>query len=376
LIVAAIDCLTLGLNSFFIMVHFHPIKVAQVKRETSDSVAISLDIPNEHSKDFLYAPGQYLTFRTHINGEEVRRSYSICSVPSDGRIQVGIKQVEGGLFSTWANKKLKAGDTLEAMPPLGKFVWREIPENQQVLFIAAGSGITPILSLIKQILESDSDRQVILIYGNRSVKTIMFREAIEALKNKHLDRFQIFHVLSKEKLNSPLMCGRINEDKCNTFFTSILPLNNVGAAYLCGPYEMIQAAKQAMLTNGLAEKDIHFELFTTGNVLPNLAPKTQEAAFDPTTSAKVSLKLDGKTFEFPLRYGGDNILDAALSQGADLPYACKGGVCCTCRAKLVKGEVDMDVNFGLEPDEIAAGFILTCQSHPRTPEIEVDFDIK
>ncbi|MDX1941574.1 MAG: 1,2-phenylacetyl-CoA epoxidase subunit PaaE [Saprospiraceae bacterium] len=352
---------------------FHTLQVSDIRQETSDCVSIALEVPETLKNDYAYIPGQYLTLKTFLQGEEVRRSYSICASPVDGELRVAVKLVPGGLFSTFANTTLKVGDTLGVMTPMGNF-HSDIHPTQAKYYVAfaAGSGITPIMSILKTVLCQEPQSHFTLFYGNRATDSIIFREAIEALKNIYLGRLSVHHVLSQEFNTSDLFTGRISKEKCQTFFEKIVDVEEVDEFFICGPQEMNEDIRDLLLERGMERKKIHVELFTTG-----IAKKqTQKAIITdkPGFEAQVQITLDGNTFEFPLRTTGDSILDAALKAGADLPFACKGGVCCTCRAKLTAGEVEMDVNYALEPEELEAGYILTCQSHPTTARVVVDFD--
>jgi ring-1,2-phenylacetyl-CoA epoxidase subunit PaaE len=357
-------------------VHFETIRVKAVRKETSDCVSVVLDIPAALQAQYAFQQGQYLTVKTTINGEEVRRSYSLCSSPLDKEWRVAIKKVDGGVFSTYANEVLKAGDTLDVMPPMGKFFTPIHPEQaKRYVCFAAGSGITPILSIIKTVLVSEPHSQVILVYGNRSKASIIFKEQLEALKNKYMERFSLIHVLSREKMDAPIQSGRITADKCAALSSTLIKLDQADAFFICGPEEMTLAVRDYLKAQAVDPKKIHVELFTTAGARAkqHQAPKEQA---DNAPASKIIVKLDGRSFDFKLPFEGESILDAALKQGADLPFACKGGVCCTCKAKLIEGEVDMDVNYGLEQEEIEQGFILTCQSHPRTEQVVVDYDYR
>ena len=357
-------------------VHFETIRVKSVRKETSDCVSVVLDIPAALQAQYAFQQGQYLTVKTTINGEEVRRSYSLCSSPLDKEWRVAIKKVDGGVFSTYANEVLKAGDTLDVMPPMGKFFTPIHPEQaKRYVCFAAGSGITPILSIIKTVLVSEPHSQVILVYGNRSKASIIFKEQLEALKNKYMERFSLIHVLSREKMDAPIQSGRITADKCAALSATLIKLDQADAFFICGPEEMTLAVRDYLKAQAVDPKKIHVELFTTAGARAkqHQAPKEQA---DNAPASKIIVKLDGRSFDFKLPFEGESILDAALKQGADLPFACKGGVCCTCKAKLIEGEVDMDVNYGLEQEEIEQGFILTCQSHPRTEQVVVDYDYR
>lgn len=359
------------------MIHFHPLTVASVRHETDDCVSIAFSIPEDLKEVFSFAPGQSLTIRTTLNGQELRRNYSICSSPQEGSLRVAVKKVAGGLFSTWVNEALKPGDVLEVMPPVGKFNTPLHPEQtKNYVAFAAGSGITPILSLIKATLYTEPGSTFTLVYGNRSSASIIFREELQAIKDRYLHRFRIYHILSREVMDSPLNSGRINRDKTLFLLDKLIDVNNSHEFFLCGPEEMIFAVRDVLLEKGVAPTHIHFELFTTPGQRKPSEIRNLTSEITTGTQSQIQVKLDGRSFQFALACSGQSILDAALAQGADLPYACKGGVCCTCKARLVEGQVKMDAHWGLEQEEIDAGFILTCQSHPVSETVVVDFDGK
>ena len=357
-------------------IHFEQLTVREVRRETNDCVSIAFEIPDTLKNSFQFLQGQYITLKTKIGGEEVRRSYSICSSPLDDELRVAVKKVPQGVFSTYANEILKAGDQLDVMPPIGKFFTPLLPEQKKnYVGFAAGSGITPLLSIIKTTLQTEQESTFTLVYGNRNRHSIIFRETLEALKNKYMDRFRLIHILSRETTDTPLNSGRIDTDKCLVLCDKTIDLQQTDEFFLCGPEEMIFAVKNVLEQQHVPTQKIHFELFTTAGQ-QHKKNHQQEEDIDKGPKSKITVTLDGISFDFELSQKGDAILDAALKHGADLPYACKGGVCCTCRAKLIEGEVDMEVNYGLEPDEIEQGFILTCQSHPKSEKVVVDFDVK
>lgn len=359
------------------MIHFHSLRVKKVEKETDDCVSIEFDVPAELKDVFQFRQGQNLTIKKVLSGQELRRNYSICTSPFDNKLKVAVKKVEGGLFSTYANVELKAGDVLEVLPPTGKF-HTELNPSQKKYYVAfaAGSGITPILSIIKTTLLTEQQSSFTLVYGNRTKNSIIFKEELEALKDKFIDRFRVYHILSREKTDAEINYGRIDTHKLDLLFSKVIDAKTSDDFFLCGPEEMIFCIKGYLAGKGIADNKVHFELFTVpGQKTANLKPETTNVD-DNSPKAKVSVKLDGVLFDFDLGYESESILDAALRQGADLPYACKGGVCTTCKAKLIKGEVSMDVNWGLEPDEVQAGFILTCQSHPKTEKVIVDFDAR
>lgn len=351
---------------------FHSLTIKDVRRETEDTVSIEFEIPDNLVSEFQYESGQYLTLKADINGEEVRRSYSLCSAPHENEWRVAVKQVPEGKFSTYANNKLTAGMQLDVMTPTGNFKLSTNPGNSKsyVLF-AAGSGITPILSIAKSALKNEPNSDVTLIYGNRGFSTIIFREEIEALKNEYMDRLRVLHVLSRESIGNDLQKGRIDRGKASEVYRSFIKTDNIDAVYVCGPEEMIMSVKESSIDHGVAEDKIHFELFTspTANQAKIAMPTNS-----PKIESNVTIILDGDELDINLESTGQNILDAAQEAGADLPFACKGGVCCTCKAKILEGSASMDVNYALEPDEVEAGFILTCQSHPTSDKLVISFD--
>ena len=359
------------------MIHFHPLVIKEVRQETDDCVSVAFEIPDELKDTFSFTQGQSLTMRTKLDGEEVRRTYSLCSSPLDNEWRVAIKKVNGGLFSSYANNKLRKGDVVEVMPPVGKFNTSLNPQQQKnYVAIAAGSGITPILSIINTTLRTEPDSSFTLVYANRTRSSIIFKEELEALKNKFMNRFTMHHILSREQPDAPIYYGRIDENKLEILFTRLIDLKKSNEFFVCGPEQLIFCVRDFLLQKGIDKNHIHFELFTIPGEKSSVAAPSRKPIKDEGPKSSISVKLDGVLFDFELANEGQSILDAALAQGADLPYACKGGVCCTCRAKLVEGEVEMDVNYGLEEDEIGQGFILTCQSHPRTPKVVVDFDVR
>jgi len=351
---------------------FHALKVADVRPETEDTVSIAFDIPADLIQDYAYTAGQYLTLRATINGEDTRRSYSICRAPKENELRVAIKRIDDGLFSSWATTQLKAGDTLEVMTPMGQFNLHPdtTPDKSYVLF-AAGSGITPILAIAKAILQEEPESDVTLIYGNKGFASIIFREELEALKNTFIDRFRLIHILSRESLGNPLQKGRIDAEKVDQLCKAFFGNHTIHGVYVCGPEEMIHAVKDRMQAFGVDEKSIHFELFATS--IPKKAVE-KKASDEPTIASNVSVIIDGDQIDLYLTSDGSSILDAAHQAGADLPYACKGGVCCTCKAKILEGTASMDVNYALEKDEVEAGYILTCQAHPTSEKLIVSFD--
>ncbi|MBK8491261.1 MAG: phenylacetate-CoA oxygenase/reductase subunit PaaK [Saprospirales bacterium] len=356
------------------MPKFYSLKVKDVRKETADCVSVAFEVPIDLGPEYTFVHGQNLTLKASIQGEEVRRSYSICTSPLDGELRVAIKKVPGGRFSTFANEALQVGDTLDVMTPSGNFSIPLDPSNKKhyVAFVA-GSGITPVLSILRTVLFAEPHSRFTLFFGNKSAEHIIFREQLENLKNRYLDRLSIHHVLSREYPGADLFYGRIDTDRCGDFCRLLLDPKEVDAYFLCGPEEMIFSVKEKLQDLEVDPKTIHFELFTSP--VGTLGVKTPPAPeLDKTFRSQIEVVLDGNAFSFELDSGGDTILDGALKAGADLPFACKGGVCATCKAKIMEGEVAMQVNYALEPDEVEAGFVLTCQSHPRSERVLVSYD--
>ena len=357
-----------------IMTKFYPLKVRDIRRESPDTVSVAFEVPENLRDTFRFTQGQHLTLRTNIEGEEVRRSYSICTGTQENDLRVAIKKVEGGLFGTFASERLKTGDTLESMPPLGHFFTELEPENHNLyVAFAAGSGITPVMSILKTTLVQEPHSRFILFYGNRAFEHIIFREQLEELKNRYPDRLAVHHILSRESLGSDLFNGHIDGDKCRSYARLLFRAEDVDAYFLCGPEEMIFSVKEALENLGVLSKKIHFELFTTPGAKKIAGAKTASVKKD-SFEASVTVIQDGAQFDFTLPSDGSTLIDAALRAGADLPFSCKGGVCSTCKAKVLEGEVEMEVCYGLEPEEVEAGYILTCQSHPKTKRVVVSFD--
>ncbi len=361
-----------SLNAFMAQ-KFYPLKVKAIQKTTSECSLISFAIEEEHKAAFEFKQGQYLTLKAIINGEEVRRSYSLCTSPLDNDWKVAVKKIEDGKFSTYANDILQTGDTLEVMPPSGRF-YVEVNPSQKKNYVAfaAGSGITPILSIIKTHLQKEPKSTFKLFYINQAVSTIILKEELEGLKNRYFDRFEIFHFLTQEERSVPLFNGRIDREKLITIFKILVNKDLIDDYFLCGPNAMIFLIQDFLQALGVEKRQIHFELFNT-NGLANVKAK-KKRKIDTRIQSEVHIIEGGKSIKFSIPRGSANILDAALIKNADLPYACKGGVCCTCKAKLVEGEVEIIVNYGLEPEEIEAGYILTCQSIPTSEKVVVDFD--
>lgn len=349
---------------------FHPLTIADVRRETEDAVSIAFSVPDELRERFRYTPGQYLTVKADVNGEEQRRTYSISSGLDDGEWRIAVKRVEGGLFSAFANERLKAGDTVEVMPPAGRFVLPEPAGPRTVVAFAAGSGITPIASQLRTVLVREPNSRAFLFYGNQTSRSILFREAIEDLKDRYVDRFSVHNVLSREAQDVHALNGRIDGEKVAVFMRHVVPLEAVDVFLLCGPAPFLNGCVDRLKALGAPEDRILMERFTTPKGRP---PVEKPAAAITAETTPVAVTLDGVTTTLRLAPGG-RILDAALEAGLDVPYSCRAGMCCTCRAKLTAGEVHMAANYSLRPDEVEAGFVLTCQSVPRTPMVAVDYD--
>ncbi|MDO7848400.1 1,2-phenylacetyl-CoA epoxidase subunit PaaE [Hymenobacter sp. M29] len=356
------------------MSRFHQLKIRNIRRETPDCVSVAFDVPAELRETFRFTPGQYLTLRREHQGEELRRSYSICSSPLDDEWRVAIKKVPEGRFSTLAMDGLHVGDTLDVMPPQGRFSPALHPtQAKRYALFAAGSGITPILSIAKTVLLTEPDSQVYLIYGNRGRNSIIFKEAIEGLKNKFLNRLSVYHVLSREQGDSDLFFGRLDYAKATEFLQKMVPAAQLDEAYICGPEEMIHGVKQALAEAGVAPEKIHFELFASTKGATAVKAAAHAVGEDDQKS-QVTVRLDGRAYPLAMSYYGDTVLDALLAIGVDAPYSCKNGMCSTCRARVTAGSTEMDVNYSLSETEVAKGYVLTCQARPVTPEVTVDFD--
>ncbi len=350
-------------------IQFHTLTIKNIIKETKDCVSVWFDIPQELQNDFSFKQGQYLTLKTKINGEDLRRSYSLCSSPSSNQFAVAIKKILNGKFSTYINENLKIGDKIEVMTPAGKFFTELNSANtKNYLAFAVGSGITPIISIIKETLLVEPNSKFTLVYGNRTKEQTIFFDEINNLEKLN-SNFKVIYTFSNEP-NSEIE-GRISKEKCEELHSkNLINLSSMNEIFLCGPETMILNLKDYFTSINIDEKKVHFELFNT-NISTKETPK-KELNGD---KSHVTIWIDGESYEYELDKNGDTILDSALETGADLPFACKGGVCCTCKAKVIKGSATMDVNYSLDASEIAAGYILSCQAHPTTDEIEVDFDV-
>jgi len=355
--------------------HFHPLRVKSVRPETDEAVVVSFDVPADLAEQFRFTQGQHLTLKETIAGSEQRRSYSICAGPSDGELRVGIRKVPGGLFSTWLNESLKVGDTLQVMTPEGRFfVPLDAAASRHYLGIAGGSGITPILSIMRAVLSAEPNSRFTLIYGNRKQRSTMFTEEIEDLKNRYLSRLTLHMVFSQEATDLPLYNGRLGRAKIGEFLAALIDAEDIDHAFVCGPHGVNDEAEAALLGAGIAPERIHIERFGIpddsgpGRAAVQL-PREGDAA-----DARITIIRDGLSRDIDFHAEQGNILDAAAAAGLEVPFSCKSGVCCTCRAKLLEGEVRMERNFALEKHEVAAGFVLTCQSHPLTERVVLSFD--
>lgn len=352
---------------------FYPLTIKAIDKVTTDCAVISFDLAADLREAFSFKQGQYLTLKATIDGEEVRRSYSLCSSPLDKEWKIGVKRIAGGKFSTFVNEHLRPGDTLEVMPPNGRF-FTEIETDQAKNYVAfaAGSGITPIFSIIKTHLLAEPLSSFTLFYINQQVSSIILKEDIEALKNLFLDRFKVFHFLTQEERSTPLFNGRLDVEKLDIISQRMLALETIDNYFICGPEAMIFMLRDYLLSKNVDAKKIHFELFNSGQQQRKI--KDSSKTNRQRINCEVTIIEGGKAINISLIDPNISILDAALSKGADLPFACKGGVCCTCRAKVIEGEVDMQVNYALEEDELAAGYVLSCQAMPKSERVVVDFD--
>ncbi|KQQ47396.1 phenylacetic acid degradation protein [Duganella sp. Leaf126] len=357
------------------MSQFHPLTVAQVRHETRDTIAVTFAVPPELRASYAYQQGQHLTLRTQIDGEDVRRSYSICSAVQDDTLRVAIKRTPGGVFSSWAVDHLQPGAVLDVMPPSGHFnVPLDAANRKHYLAFAAGSGITPILSIIKTTLAVEPHSRFTLFYGNRASSSVIFRDELSDLKDRYLDRLRIAYVMSREQQDIDLFNGRITQDKCAEFLRYWVRVADVDVAFICGPEDMMLGVAAALQQAGMPKDAIKVELFAaTGANGPRQA-RAHAATDAGAQQTEVTVIMDGSASSFTMAQNQESLLDAGLRAGIDMRYACKGGVCSTCRCKLVEGQVDMDINYALEDYEVARGFVLSCQSFPVTGKVVIDFD--
>lgn len=356
------------------MAVFHPLEVVDIKRETVEAVSIKLRIPEELAEEFKFIPGQYLMFKHTVNGEELKRSYSISSSPGEGELRVGVKEVPGGRFSTFANRNLKVGDVLATLEPRGRFIVETNTENEKhYVAFCAGSGVTPIISMMKHVLETEPKSKFTCFYGNRYASTIIYLDEINALKNRFPKRLEVHYVMSKEEMGSDFFRGRIDEEKIRKFSEVLFDPKLVDAFYLCGPEQIIHAAKNVLGEKGVDQDKIHFELFGTPNPTAGFG-QTPKPESGKTVKSHIKVIMDGDEFQVEMEPGKETILNAADKAGLDVPYSCMGGVCCTCLARVKEGEVSMELNYSLTDKEVEEGLVLTCQAHPKTENVTVDFD--
>lgn len=362
-------------NFLRFMAKFHSIKVADIYKETKDCSVITLDIPQELQTDFQFTQGQHLTLRALIDGQDVRRSYSLCSSPTEKKWRVAVKKINHGLFSSYVNEKLKKGDSLDVMSPSGTFFTQINPtQPKNYIAFAAGSGITPILSIIKTHLALEPNATFKLFYLNRTVKSIVFKEEIEQLKNTYFNRFEIFHFLTKEHRPAELFNGRFSSEKMKIITNKIIHVPSIDECFICGPEDMIHLLKDELVEAGLPKEKIHFELFTSG-ITDEDKQRINKIIEKKVEGTEVTIIDGGKEFHFDMDDDFDNILDGALAAGADLPFACKGGVCSTCKCKVLEGTVEMKVNYALDQNEVDKGLVLSCQAVPTSKKVVIDFGV-
>ena len=351
---------------------FHSLPIRDIRRETPDAVSIAFQVPEALQADYRFAQGQYLTLRAEIEGEEIRRSYSICAGEEDGDLRIAVKEVPGGAFSTFANRNLRPGEALDVMTPMGRFGATSRPEaGGHSVFFACGSGITPILSIIRTRLARDPEGQLTLFYGNRNAGSILFREALDDLKDRHLGRLAVHHILSREAQDIDLLNGRLAPEKIALLVKTLGGVDALDDIYLCGPEAMTSAARATLEAMGADPSRIHVELFSAGT--PSRKGRQPVVPASADMGVPISLTHDGKTHAFSLQQG-ETVLEAAERAGLDVPYSCRGGMCCTCRAKVTDGTASMDQNFSLEPWEVEAGYVLTCQCRPTGELLGIDYD--
>ncbi|MCD2260691.1 1,2-phenylacetyl-CoA epoxidase subunit PaaE [Psychroserpens luteolus] len=357
------------------MAEFHNLKIADIYKETEDTSVVAFEIPSELHDEFKFNQGQHLTLKADINGEDVRRSYSLCSSPFEKQWRVAVKQIPGGKFSTYVNEELKIGDEIEVMAPSGTFGVDVMPESSKnYLFFAAGSGITPVLSMIKTHLASEPNSTCKLFYVNKTAKSIIFKEELEQLRNTYFGRLEIYYFLTKERRDIELFNGRFDDEKMEVLTKTFIDIPDTSEVFLCGPEQMVNYVSDYLVNKGLSKDLVHFELFVTGLSEEDIK-RAERLAQQNVEGIEITIVDGGKEFAFTMTKEYDNILDAALGAGADLPFACKGGVCSTCKCQVVDGEVEMKINYALEDKEVAQNYVLSCQAVPTTEKVVVDFDV-
>ena len=357
------------------MADFYNIKVADIYKETEDTSVITFEIPSDLKEIFKFRQGQHLTLKADIEGEDVRRSYSLCSSPIENQWKVAVKQILGGKFSTYVNEELKNGDQIELMPPSGTFGVQVKPEEEKnYLFFAAGSGVTPILSMIKTHLSAESNATCKLFFVNKTAKSIIFKEELEQLRNKYFGRLEIYYFLTKERRDIELFNGRFDDEKMKVLTKTFIDIPDTNEVFLCGPEKMVNYVSEYLINAGLSKELVHFELFVTGLSDEDIK-RAERLAQQNVEGTEVTIVDGGKEFAFTMTKDYDNILDAALGAGADLPFACKGGVCSTCKCEVIEGSVEMKINYALDDKEVSQNLVLSCQAVPTTEKVVVDFDI-
>lgn len=353
---------------------FHRLTIREVRREIDDAVSLQFDLPEELREAFRFSPGQHLTLRTEIEGEDVRRNYSICVAPHENELRVAVKRIGGGVFSNWANEALRPGSTIEVMAPHGSFTWNfDSAAARNYVGFAGGSGITPVLSLLKTALSVERNSRFILLYGNRSSNTIMFLEELASLKNRYMGRLEIYHFLEEEEEEVELFNGRLDQAKIAELLSSLVDSAAIDAAFICGPGPMMDAAEAALLSAGVAKDHILIERFTVGRMTAEQTARAS-ALEQAAAGRMVQVTLEGRRRRLAFDPGKGSILENARAAGLPAPFACKAGVCATCRAKLVSGEVEMKANYGLSADDVAQGYVLTCQAVPMSDDVVLDYD--
>ena len=353
---------------------FHKLKIAEVRRETADAVSIRFEIPDALKDTFVFKAGQHLTLRADLNGEDVRRNYSVCVAPSENEMRIAIKQMPAGHFSAWANANLRAGQLVDVLPPMGRFVVPEnAPEAPSYVALAGGSGITPVISILKTVLAMQPHSRFVLLYGNRNTASVMFLEELAGLKNRYMDRLEVYHFLEDEAEEIEVFNGRLDRAKCDEIFSSLVDVTSADAVFICGPGPMMDAAEAALLARRVPADRILIERFTSGTLSAEQLAE-REALQQKAAGTQLVVTLDGRRSRIAFDPARGNILECVQSAGLPAPYACKGGVCTTCRARILEGRVTMTKNYGLTDTEVANGYVLTCQSVPATDEVVLSYD--
>ncbi len=354
---------------------FHKLKVAEVRRETPDAVSIRFDVPLHLADVFGFRAGQHLTLRTELDGQELRRNYSICMAPDDREMRIAVKEMAGGRFSRWANTQLCEGMEIEVLRPLGRFVTPKSPcAAPRYVALAGGSGITPVLSIIRTVLKENRQARFTLVYGNRDSASIMFLEELAGLKNRYIDRLEVYHILENEEDEIALFNGRLDQEKCDALFSSLVDVVHADTAFICGPGPMMDAVERSLRTHGVADDRILVERFSTSGISSERSAR-EHALQDEADGTQLVVTLDGRRSKVTFDAEKGNILENVKAAGLQAPYACKGGVCSTCRAKVLTGTVAMKNNFGLTAEEVAQGYVLTCQSVPTSREVSLTYDV-